>query len=64
MNENPNFKIFLFVIKNNKFLTLSLDDKVDYPTHYYNLYKKNMVEMKKEMAETKNEIGEMKKEMA
>ena len=40
IKENPNFKIFLFVIKNNKFLTLSLNDQVDYPTHYYNLYEK------------------------
>lgn len=56
VKENPNFKIFLFVIKNNKFLTLSLNDQVDYPTHYYNLYEKKMAEMKKE-------IGEMKTEM-
>lgn len=60
LSYNNNFKIFLFVIKKNELLGLSLNDQIDYPTHYYNVIEKKMAEMK---TEVKTEIGKVKTEI-
>lgn len=61
--ENPCYKIFLFIIKNNTFFDLELKDKADYPTFYRNELKKEIGGIKKEIGEMKKEIGGMEKEI-
>jgi len=39
--QNPNYKIFLLIIKDNTFFDLPLEDKEDYLTSYRNEIKKN-----------------------
>lgn len=56
LNENTNFKIFLFLIKNNKFLRLNLSDEIDYPTHFYNLIGKKIDDMNLELKEINRKI--------
>ena len=58
--QNPNYKIFLFIIKDNTFFDLPLNDKADYSTFYRNEIKKELKEMK---TEVKTEIKEMKTEI-
>ena len=52
-----NFRIFLFILKNNTLFDLQLEDQVDYSVHFRN-------ESKKEIDAIKQEIGEMKKDIA
>ena len=54
--QNPNYKIFLFIIKDNTFFDLPLDNKADYSTFYRNEIKKEIKEMKTEIKEMKTEI--------
>ena len=61
--HNPNYKIFLFIIKDNTFFDLPLDDKADYPTAYRNEIKKEIKEMKKEIKEMKNQFTSEIKEI-
>ena len=65
--QNPNYKIFLFIIKDNTFFDLPLDDKADYSTFYRNEIKKEIKEIKNqftsEIKEMKTEIKGMKTEI-
>ena len=58
LSDNPNFKIFLFSIKDNKFLGLNLSDQADYSTHFYNLIENKMqnVDSKMQSLESKVQI--------
>lgn len=47
--ENGNFKIFLFILQNNKIFDLELKENIEYALHFRN-------EINKKLAEMKNEI--------
>ena len=60
---NPNYKIFLIVIKNNILFDLVLNDKADYATFYRNEIKKEVTEIKKEVTEIKSKIAVLEDNM-
>ena len=51
--ENGNFKIFFFILQNNKIFDLELSDNIEYALHFRNELNKKIdvkfEEMKKEM---------------
>ena len=65
--ENGNFKIFLFILQNNKIFDLELSDNIEYALHFRNELNKKIdvkfEEMKKEMIGMKDEIKGMKDEL-
>ena len=48
-NQNPNFKVFLFTIKNNKIFDFDLKDRADYSVHFRNEIKSQIEIMKNDM---------------
>ena len=58
--QNPNFKIFLFTLKDNKIFDFDLKDNADYPVHFRNEIK-NEIEIMK--SETNTKINGLKNEM-
>ena len=63
----PNFKIFLFTIKDNLLFDLELSDKANYSVYFRNEVKREIKELKdtltKEIGSIKSEMGNMKTEM-
>ena len=58
--QNPNFKVFLFTIKDNKIFDCDLKDNADYTVHFRNEIK-NEIEIMKDDTDTK--INGLKNEM-
>ena len=65
--ENGSFKIFLFILQNNKIFDLELSDNIEYTLHFRNELNNKIdvkfEEMKKEMIGMKDEIKGMKDEL-
>lgn len=58
--QNPNFKVFLFTIKDNKIFDFDLKDNADYSVHFRNEIK-NEIEIMKNDTDTK--INDLKEDM-
>lgn len=55
-SQNNDFKIFIFLIKNNKIFDLDLGDNVEYSVHFRNEIKKEINEIKTEISDLKNKM--------
>jgi regulator of replication initiation timing len=60
---NPNFKIFLFTIKDNILFDLELADKANYSLYFRNEVKREIKELKDKVDTLTTEMGSMKTEM-
>ena len=56
MKSFKNFKIYIFIIKNNKLFQYSLDEQLLYGIHYYNMTEKKINEYRKETKDLKKKI--------
>ena len=63
-NQNNNFKIFIFLIKNNKILDLDLSDNVEYSVHFRNDIKKEINEIKTDIVNVKTELANIKTDIS
>ena len=61
--QNGDFKIFLFLIKNNTIFDLELSDKAEYSVFFRNELKKEINQLKNEVTGIKNEITGIMKEI-
>ena len=56
MKSFKNFKIYIFIIKNNKLFQYSLDEQLLYGIHYYNMTEKKINEYRQETKDLKKKI--------
>ena len=71
LSKNPNFRIFIFLIKGQKFLDISLqEDQIDYPTFYnfqmnkkFDLLENEIKLMKNDINNLKDQVNEIGKKM-
>ena len=56
MKSFKNFKIYIFIIKNNKLFQYSLDEQLLYGIHYYNMTEKKINEYRQETKDLEKKI--------
>ena len=64
LTENENFKVYVFIIKDNQFYDLKLEDKADYSLHFRNEVKNEIKEMKSDVSTLKIDVSTLKTDVS
>ena len=64
LKRNENFKVYVFIIKDNQIYDLKLEEKADYPLHFRNEVKNEIKEMKSDVSTLKIDVSTLKTDVS